>query len=259
MDRLEDYAPQTYPRIKRVQVLREINDILQKRADRTIPELLSEVKQTLGEEGADESSEIAQDVDDFLMQQRMLNIPYTKDSGREYKYRIFNPDSERALKIVNQQLFDRAAKAGFPPGFFRETFFDGVVFYCLPDYTTFRYSRFSNCTFAVCRVKNAMFDDTSIYSSTFHSCPIEHASFFNATLASTHFRDCGLQNVSFHDARMLSCNMFDCTMGNVNYLNATLDGGGFARVDAYDIRNLHTATITQGGATHEEINRLRIY
>ena len=30
-------------------------------------------------------------------------------------------------------IFYRAAKAGFPPGFFRETYFDQVTIYCLPD------------------------------------------------------------------------------------------------------------------------------
>ena len=50
-------------------------------------------------------------------------------------------------------------------------------------------------------------------------------------------------------------------MASVNYGRATLDGCHFDRVQAYDIRNLHTATITMGGATDEEVeyNRKAIY
>ena len=40
-------------------------------------------------------------------------------------------------------------------------------------------------------------------------------------------------------------------------LNATLDGCFFGRVAAHGIRNLHTATITQGGATDSEVKRNR--
>lgn len=50
-------------------------------------------------------------------------------------------------------------------------------------------------------------------------------------------------------------------MGSVNYQGATLDGCTYGRVQAYDIRNLHRATITMGGATNEEVehNRKAIY
>lgn len=244
--------------MNRAQTVRTINDVLQERSERTIASLLDEVKSKLGESGADASAEIAADVKDFLLQQSTLNRSYAKSSNKEYQYKIFDPDAERPLKIVNQQLFDRAAKAGFPSGFFRESYFDGVTFYCLPDYATFRHSRFNNCTFAVCRVMHATLEEVSIYSSEFHSCPLENVSFYKSTLANTHFYDCGLQDVSFHDARLKSCNTMDCTMGGVDYFNATLDGCSFGRVDAYAIRNLHTATITMGGATDEEVNHNRM-
>ena len=42
-------------------------------------------------------------------------------------------------------------------------------------------------------------------------------------------------------------------MDGVGFLNATLDGCFFGRVAAHGIRNLHTATITQGGATDKEV------
>ena len=257
-DRLEDYAPQTYPHSERVQTVRAFNDILQGRSDRAISSLLDEVKRTLGEDGASASAEIAESVNAFLAQRRMLAVPYAKRGNKQYPYDTFDLDPEHPLKMVDQQIYDQAAKDGFPPDFFRDTFFNDVTFYCLPDHTVFRHSNLSGCTFAVCRVKEAMFEEARIYGSMFHSCPLEYVSFYKATLAHTRFHDCGLQNASFHEARLKSCNFFDCTMGGINFLNATIDGGGFASVDAYDIRNLHTATITQGGATHEEVNRLRM-
>ena len=50
---------------------------------------------------------------------------------------------------------------------------------------------------------------------------------------------------------MKSCNTIDCTLDSINYLTATLDGCSFGRVTASDVRNLDTATITQGGAVLE--------
>ena len=79
----------------------------------------------------------------------------------------------RKLKIVNQRLYDCAAKAGFPPNFFRETYFDQVTFYCIPDHTDFNFSYFSNCTFAVCRIREATFDGATLSSSEFHSCVMQ--------------------------------------------------------------------------------------
>ena len=244
--------------MNRAQTVQTINDVLQRRGDRTIASLENELKQIGGEAHAEEVAAFCTDIDAYLDQKYLLRKSYEKSGNKEYQYKIFDPDAERPLKIVNQQLFDRAAKAGFPSGFFRESYFDGVTFYCLPDYTTFRHSRFNNCTFAVCRVMHATLEEVSIYSSEFHSCPLENVSFYKSTLANTHFYDCGLQDVSFHDARLKSCNTMDCTMGSVNYLNATLDGCSFGRTDSYDIRNLHTATITMGGATDEEVNHNRM-
>ena len=260
-DYLEQRDPKGYPPMNRAQTVQTFNDILQERSERPISSLLDEVKEKLGEDGANVSAEIEQDVKDFLLQQRMINRPYVKSSSKEYKYETFDLNPERPLKIVDQKIYDWAAKSGFPPGFFRETYFDNVTFYCLPDHMDLNFSRFSNCTFAVCRIREALFDGTSMDSCEFHSCDMKYATFFYATLANTHFHDCALENVSFQGTRFKSCNTLDSTMLNVSFLNATLDGCSYGRVKAFLTEGLHTATITQGGATEEEIahNRRAIY
>ena len=257
-DCLEQYDPKGYPPAERTGTIREINDILQERSDRPIASLLSELGAKLGD---DKCAEIARDVRDFLLQQRMLNTPYTKSSGKQYKYRIFDPKAERPLKIVNQQLYDQAAKSGFPPGFFRQTYFDNVTFYCLPDHADLNFSRFDTCTFAVCRIREATFDGVSLYGCEFHSCDMKYATFFQATLTHTHFNDCALENVSFQKARLKSCNTTDCAMLNIGFNGTTLDGCSYGRVQAFGTEGLHTANITMGGATEKEVeqNRRAIY
>ena len=255
---LEASDPLNYPPENRAQTVTAINNVLQRRGDHPIAAVENELRQKGGEARAEEISGISAEIDAYIDQKYLLRKTYDKHSDKKCKFRTFDLNPEHPLKVIDQRLYDRAAKAGFPPDFFRDSYFDGVTFYCLPDYTNFRQSSFRDCTFAVCRIKNAMFEEVSMTGSKFHSCPLEYVSFYKASLADTHFYDCGLQNVSFHDARLKGCNTMDCTMGEVNYLNATLDGCLFSRVDAYEIRNLHTATITMGGATREETNRNRM-
>ncbi len=161
------------------------------------------------------------------------------------------------LKIVNQKLFDRAAKHGFPPGFFRETYFDQVKLYCLPHNADAYGSLFQSCAFAVCRISGASFIGASLYSSEFYSCALDHVDFFAASFSNTHFHDSALSYVTFQKARLKDCNTIDCALDNINYLNATLDGCSLGRVTASSIYNLDSATITQGGATSEECHRNR--
>ena len=257
-DILEAADPLNYPPKNRAQTVTAINDVLQRRGDRPIAAVENELKQKGGEARAEEISEIIGEIDAYIDQKYLLRKTYLKGSHGEYRYKTLDPDSAHPLKVIDQRLYDRAAKSGFPPDFFNDSYFDGVTFYCLPDYTNFRRSSFRDCTFAVCRIKNAVFEEAAMNGCEFHSCPLEYVSFYKASLADTHFYDCGLQNVSFHEARLKSCITMDCTMGEVNYLNATLNGCLFSRADAYEIRNLHTATITMGGATREEANRNRM-
>ena len=246
-DLLEDMRPQHYNGANRAETVRTINDILQGRTERTVDAFLTGLRNTGGEDYAQRVEEISRDIQAFLAQKALLSQPYTKSSGKQYKYRSFDLDPERPLKIVGQHLYDQAAKAGF----------NNVTFYCVPDHTDFNFSRFSNCTFAVCRIREATFDGTSFSSSAFHSCVMQYATFFEASIAHTHFHDSTLRNVSFQKARLKSCNTVDCELEGVGFLNTTLDGCFFGRVAAHGIRHLHTATITQGGATDGEVKRNR--
>ena len=254
---LEDMRPQDYNGANHAETVRTINDILQGRTERTVDAFLAGLWNTGGGDYTQRVEDISRDIRAFLAQRALLARPYTKSSGKQYQYRSFDLDPKRPLKIVNQRIYDSAAKAGFPPSFFWETYFDNVTFYCVPDHTDFNFSSFSNCTFAVCRIREATFDGATLSSSEFHSCVMQYATFFNASIDHTHFHDSTLRNVSFQEARLKSCNTVDCELDGVGFLNATLDGCFFGRVAARSIRGLHTATITQGGATDYEVKRNR--
>ena len=257
---LEMSDPAAFRQADRAGSIRTINDILQGRSERTVEAMLAELEQKGGTYYAGEIAVLRQNIQDFQHQKMILTQPYSERSGKAYKtYRFKNFDNGvgRSLKIVDQKLFDRAAKAGFPPGFFRETYFDQVTIYCLPEHADFYGSTLQDCAFAVCRISAPSFIGASIYSSQFHSCVLDHADFFSASIAHTHFRDSALSHVTFQKARLKSCNTIDCTLDSINYLTATLDGCSFGRVTASDIRHLDTAVITQGGASEEECRRNR--
>jgi len=254
---LEDMRPQLYNGENHDETVQTINDILRGRSDRTPDAFLTGLRNTDGGGYARRVEELGRDIRAFWEQKALLTQPYTKSSGKQYQYRTFTLDPERPLKIVNQRIYDSAAKAGFPPGFFRETYFDRVTFYCVPDHTDFNFSRFLGCTFAVCRIREAAFDGASFYLSEFQNCAVQYATFFKASIAHTHFHNSSLKNVSFQGASLKSCNTVDCELDGVGFLNATLDGCFFGRVSARNIRNLNTAAITQGGATKEEADRNR--
>lgn len=254
---MEDMRPQLYNGANHSETVQTINDILQGRAERTVDSFLTGLRNTGGEDYAQRVEEISQDIQVFLAQKALLSQPYTKSSDTQYQYRTFRLDPERPLKIVTQRIYDQAAKKGFPPNFFRETYFDRVTFYCIPDHTDFNFSRFLGCNFNVCRIREANFDGASFYISEFHNCAMQYVTFFKASIAHTHFHDSTLQNVSFQEAHLKSCNTLDCKLDGVGFLNAALDGCFFGRVAAQGIRNLHTATITQGGATNEEAQHNR--
>lgn len=246
--------PVKYPPGDSAKIVRHLNDILQGRGEQTVEELLSEMNTVCGRLGIywSEYLMFRQKIEDFQHQKSLLGQPYTKTSSKTFDF------SEDGTKpIINQHLYDQAAREGFPIGFFRRSHFDNVTFYCVPDHTDFSFSYFSNCTFAVCRIREATFDGACIFSSEFHSCAIQYATFFDASIVHTHFHDSTLRNVSFQKARLKSCNTVDCELEGVGFLNTTLDGCFFGRVAACGIRHLHTATITQGGATDGEVKRNR--
>lgn len=164
-------------------------------------------------------------------------------------------DVER--KIIDQRIYDDAMAHGFPPAFFRQSFFDHVTLYCVPDQQDCSLSVFQDCKFSVCRLCGVSFEKASIYSSEFNTAEIADTLFHSATIAHTHFRDCRIIKASFQEARIQSSRMLDCVMEQIDYTDATLDGCAFDRVKADGIIGLHTATITQGGATTEEVKRNR--
>lgn len=229
-----------------------INDILQGRSEQPVDTLLAYLEQKAAVYYADEIAALRQDIQDFLHQKTLLSQPYHKSSGTAYSFKTFQGTNGHLLKIVDQQMFDAAAEAGFPPDFFRETCFDQVKLYCLPDHADFYGSLFQDCSFTVCRLNAPSFVGARIYSSEFHSCVLTHTDFSSVALVHTHFHDSSLSHVTFQNAYLKSCNTIDCALEHINYLIAKLDGCSFGRVTASHIRHLDTASITQGGATEEE-------
>lgn len=255
-DILEAADPQTYNDMNRAQTARAVNDTLQGRGERPLGDLAAELTRKCSYyEG--EVAAIFQEIRDFQAQKKLQAEPRWKYSGKVYKFKMYDADPERPLKIINQALYDLAVKDGFPSDFFRSSCFDRVTFYCLPDDTDLNFSEFHGCTFAVCRISGVDFSSTRIYDSEFHSCQLCNVSFFNAGLAHTHFYDCALFQTSFVRAHLNRCNTIDCTMEGADFLNALLDGCTYGRVKARETRELHTALITQGGATVEECQRNR--
>ena len=251
-DCLEDVDPIQYNGSNRARMIRNINDHLQGRNDMPLEDLLGWAERALGGEYASRVQALRQNVRDFQTQKARLETPYTKSSAKQYKYKTMDLDPARPLKVINQKIYDRAAEAGFPADFFRESYFDRVTLYCLPDHADCNFSHFSDCTFAVCRIYDARFDGASLFNSEFHSCAIDHTTFFHATLADTHFNDCDMAWLSFQLARLARCNFMDCAMDSVNFFVSTLDGCSAGRCQVKNIRCLEQATITQGGATAEE-------
>lgn len=177
-----------------------------------------------------------------------------------YAYEYFPGPKGRRLKMIHQKLYDQFALEGFPPDFFRESYFNHVTFYCLPKFADFLGSELYNCKFAVCGIKSASFVFSRLYDTEFYSSILSYVDFCSSTLGHTHFQDCELSNVVAQKVQMRRCNTIDCTMDNVDFAGATLDGCSFGRITAGKIR-LDYATITQGGATEEECrqNREAIY
>ena len=232
-----------------------LNDTLQGRGGRTVGELLAEVDAVCGgwKDYDEDRAMLRQYVQDFQHQKSLLSHGYTKISDAQYSYKMHN-----GRKVIDQQLYDQAAKDGFPAGFFRDSFFHRVTLYCLPDGQYCSNSVFDLCTFAVCRINGYVdFSHCSFYGGEFHSCALDNVNFGEATIVHTRFYDSTLKDVSFQMAHMKSCGMSDCTLEHLDFLCATLDDCSFTRTTASDIRYLRSAAITKRGATLEEVWRNR--
>ncbi|MEY8404285.1 pentapeptide repeat-containing protein [Oscillospiraceae bacterium 44-34] len=255
-DMLERADPAQYNGANRTQTIREVNDILQGRSELSFDMLYSILEQKCGGE-AGQVEKVKRDAEAFRHQKLCRTLRYTLSGSQEYHYETWDFDPKRPLKIISQPLFDHAAEHGFPPDFFTASYFDHVTIYCMPDNVDCSFSQFQNCRFSVCGIRGAVFDNATLDNTDFHSTLLQMVNFTGASIAHAHFRDSSLVSVSFQEARLKSCLTLDCTLDRVDFLGAVLDGSSYDRVAASGIQNLPSATITQGGATHEEAERLR--
>ena len=236
-------------------VVRALNDTLQGRGERTVEEMLAEVDAVCGgwKDYDEDRAMLRQQIQDFQQQKALLSQEYTKTSDTQYSYEILN-----GRKIINQRLYDQAAKDGFPPGFFRNSFFQRVTLYCIPDAQDCTNSVFNICTFAVCRINGHVdFSHCTICGGEFHSCELDTVNFAEAVIDHTRFHDSTLKNVSFQLACMRACSMTDCTLERPAFLGTALDGCSFTRTTAHDSRDLTSTIIIQTGATEEEARHNR--
>lgn len=256
-DCLEASAPRGYTPDERPRAICGLNDILQGRSSRPVDELLAELDKC----GDTRLPAILADVRAFLRQKELLTVPYGKRPSRKrFTFKWMNGAEGRRLKIINQELYDRAAREGFPANFFREASFDHVTFFCLPDKVDFCGSELHGCKFAVCRIDGISFGYSRIYDTEFYSSVLIHVDMYEATFAHTRFHDCELSHLMVQNATLKSCHTADCTMDEVDYAGSTLDGCTFSRITAGTVC-LDWTTITQGGATEEECrqNRKAVY
>ena len=254
-DCLEESAAVGYKFSERMKAISAINDILQGRSSRSAEELLAEL-----EKCGQRIEPVLQDIQDFLRQRELLTQVYDKRwNGKQYAYE-WRKGEDRTLKIIDQKLYDQAAADGFPPDFFRESYFDRVTFCCLPKFADFLGAELHNCKFAVCRITSVSFVFSRIYDTAFYSSILSYVDLCSAVLAHTHFRDCELSNVLLQQAKMKNCNTIRCSLDGVDYAGATLDGCTFGQITAGKVR-LDYTTITQGGTTEEECrqNRAAVY
>lgn len=255
-DYLHLVNPKQFNGRSRAKIIREANDTIQGRTARTVDELLGEVREKGRGWYPQKLDQFSREIAALSAQKKLVAVPYTLEGIGGHTLQSYKGE-KGPLKVIDQQLYDQAVAEGFPPDFFRKSYFDRVTFYCLPDDTDFTLSEFRNCTFAVCRLKGACFDDTSIYDGDFYSCFIRNVTFASATIAHTHFHDSFLRNVSFQRASLKRTYVVDCIMERSNFRDATLDGCSFGRTTAKGTLNLSTAHITHGGCTAEEVEEER--
>ena len=247
-DCLEASAPRGYDPGERPRAIQELNDILQGRSARSADELLAELDKC----GDTWLPAVLGDVRAFLRQKALLTKPYHKRPSRKaFAFQWAKGSDGRKLKVIDQRLYDRAAREGFPANFFREASFDHVTFFCLPDKVDFCGSELHGCKFAVCRIGGISFGYSRIYDTEFYSSVLSHVDMYEATLAHTRFHDCELSHLMVQNATLKTCSTIDCTMDGVDYAGSTLDGCTFNRITAGAIC-LDWTSITQAGATAEE-------
>lgn len=255
-DLLENIDPIQYNGNNRARRVRSVNDYLQGRNDMPLEPLLDWAARAENGAYAEKVEALRQSIQAFQTQKALLTQAYDKAASEDrFPYRTFDADPRHPLKIIDQKIYDQAAQAGFPIGFFRDAYFDHVTLYCMPDGALCTDSIFRSCKFNVCRLVEVDVRDASLYDCEFHSCLLRDVQFPNAFLSCTHFRDCDLQSLSLTNTHLRRCNVTDCTVTRLDFLGAALDGCSFGRISRRTdstVLHLDTAAITQGGATAEE-------
>ena len=253
VDTLEQAYPEIAAEYPRASLISQANDILQGRSQTSVDTLAELLDQCAA------GPHIKDGIDRFFKQRSMLLIPYTKTSSKPFDYHTYTAigPRDKAVKVIDQALFDRAAKEGFPTDFFSDSYFDHVTIYCIPDDTHCVGSAFRDCTFSVCRLVGVRFEESTLYDTEFHSCAMDKASFCDSTLAYTHFYDCDVRQGGFIRTSVHHSNTIDCALDKVRFHNSTLDNCCFRRVHVRGIRGLHTCTITKSGGTEEECRQNR--
>lgn len=251
-DYLQLVDPQKFNGRSRAKIIREANDTIQGRTTRTVGELLDEVREKGRGGHPQEIERFSHEIAALQVQKKLIATPYTKEGVGGHTLQCYE-GTKGPLKVIDQRHYDQAVEEGFPPDFFRKSYFDRVTFYCLPDDTDFSRSEFRNCTFAVCRIKGARFDNASLYDCDFYSCFFRDVTFSAASIAHTHFHDSFFRNISFERADLKRTCVTDSTMERCNFRDATLDGCSFGRTTGKGTLNLSTAYITHGGCTTMEV------
>lgn len=253
VDFLQLISPRHFDGKTLAKMIQEANDTIQGRSERTVENLLDELREKAQGWYPQEIERFRNEIAAFQAQKELLARPYTKCGNESYPFEICDKDPDRPLKIIDQKLYDRAVKEGFPADFFFMSYFDHVTFYCLPDDVNMGLSEFHYCTFAVCRMKGSTFRGSRIYDTFFHSCDLRDVDFSHADLAHSFFDDCVMHAVSFRGVSLKRVFARDSVMENVNFKGAVLDGGSFDRIKAKDIKGLDRATITYSGARSDEV------
>ena len=257
-DLLERVDPVQFHGANRGKTIQEVNDILHGRSDMSISMLHNLLDDKCGAYDAEQVAQIQSDIRAFCHQKGLRTWRYTMTGSETYPYEMWEYDPKHPLKIIDQKIFDHAAEHGFPPDFFKNSYFDHVTIYCMPDKADCSFSTFESCGFSVCGIRGAVFDHADIHRTDFRSSLLHMVNFTGASIAHSHFRDSDLISVSFQDARLRGCLTLDCTLDHVDFRGAVLNGSSYGRIAAHAIQNLRDATITQGGATREEVGRLHV-
>ncbi|MCL2837625.1 MAG: pentapeptide repeat-containing protein [Oscillospiraceae bacterium] len=241
------------------QSVKGFNDILQGRGEH-IKAFIVRLKEKYGTLHVKKVDLIEKDISNFLMQKVLLDKVYDKSSSQKYDTEIY-PHPDKPLKIITQKIYDSAVKGGFPNDFFKDSYFEGIKFYCLPDCADFSNSRLVECRFTVCRAVGANFNNATLDGAEFHTSNLQNADFSSAYIRYTQFRDCDISSASFHRSLLNECYIADCVLDKVNFFNIHFKESRVERITANDIKEFRTVQFSMNGATKEECrkNRESIY